>query len=269
MRFLFFNGEYIPAEARIFSAQNRGFRYGDGVFETIKVLNGEILHLDLHLERLFTSLKLLNLNLPPTFSKPFVLFHIIELCKKNEVLALARIRIAVYRTENNEAGYVIEAMPLPQDVNTLNEKGWSIDIYPLARKSCDAFAALKTANYLPYAMADMYAAENNLEECLVLNTLNAIADASKANIFLIKGETIYTPALHQGCVNGVMRRYVIEELKKLNFAVHQTKIMETDLLQSDEVFLTNAINNIRWVQRFREKTYTNSRVKQIYRQVFL
>ena len=218
MSFLFFNGEYVPAQSRIFSAQNRGFRYGDGVFETIKVVNGQMLLFDYHLERLFTSLKLLNLNLPPTFSKPFVLFHITELCKKNEVLALARIRLAVYRIENNEAGYVMEAMPLPQDVNTLNEKGWRIDTYPLARKSCDAFAALKTANYLPYVMADLYAAENDLQECLVLNTFNAIADASKANVFLIKGESIYTPALHQGCVNGVMRRFVIEELKKLNFS---------------------------------------------------
>ena len=164
--------------------------------------------------------------------------------------------------------YAIEAIPLSIESNVLNKEGYRIDIFPDARKSQDAISNLKSANYLPYVMGDIYARENTLDDSLLLNVSNHICDASKANVFLIKKKEIYTPALHQGCVAGVMRRFIIDEMKRFDYLVHQTEIDDSDLLEADEIFLTNAIYGIRWVKQFREKIYSNSITKEIYNRVY-
>jgi branched-chain amino acid aminotransferase len=266
MNFLCFNGEILPTDKALFNAQNRGFRYGDGVFETMKIFKGKILLEPYHFDRLFSGLKMLKIN-GSNLSLGKLGEKVLELCSLNNCADLAKVRLAVYR-EENIASYVIETSGLNQSINELNEKGWVIDIYPHVRKSQDAFANLKTANYLPYVLADIYAKENSLNECLVLNSENNICDASKANIFLLLKEEIYTPALHQGCVSGTMRRFIIEELKSNNIPVHQQNISEKTLLEAEEVFLTNAINGVRWVENFREKSYSNTFIKNGYQQMF-
>ncbi|HVG41169.1 MAG TPA: aminotransferase class IV, partial [Chitinophagaceae bacterium] len=155
-----------------------------------------------------------------------------------------------------------------ESMNTLNDVGWKLGIYPLARKSCDAFANLKSANYLTYVLADLYAKENGLDESLVMNSNNKIADGSKTNLFIIKGDELFTPALHQGCVNGVMRHFVIEQCKQNNFVVHQTEVDVSMLRNADEIFLTNALQGIRWVASFGEDNYRNTITSTIYSMLF-
>jgi branched-chain amino acid aminotransferase len=218
---------------------------------------------------LFLSLRLLKIDLSGKMSQEELSNQILELCRINNCLSSARVRLAVYRGEDNMANYVIEAFDLANGVNQLNEKGWSLDIYPYARKSVDAFANLKTANYLPFVLADLYAREKGLEECLVLNTENKICEASKANIFLVIDNEVHTPALHQGCVNGVMRRYVIEELKKLNIPVHQREVDENLPEKAEEVFLTNAINGMRWIKNFKGRNYQCKVIQKLYQQIMV
>lgn len=265
MSFVCFNGDII-ADQPLFSAHNRSFKYGDGVFETIKVHKGKILLSELHFERLFTSLHLLKIK--HAFNEAYLNERIVDLCQKNACSNLARVRLAVYREEDSNAGFVIEAFPLVGEATDWNKKGLTIDLYPYARKSKDAFANLKTANFLPYVLAGLYAKENGLDDSIVLNSSNHISDSSKANIFLIKDGGIFTPALHQGCVNGVMRRFLIDELKTMNYKIHQEEIGEDDLLNADEVFLTNAVIGMRWVSSFKKKKYVNSISSIIYSQLF-
>lgn len=267
MKVYYFNGE-LTAKPPLITSQNRSFRYGDGVFETIKVFRNEMILRDFHFDRLFTSLSLLKITAPLFLTAERLSKDILDLCKQNSCGDSARVRVAAYREEENKAGVVIEAYSLDKEINVLNQDGWTIDIYPHARKSMDAFANLKSANYLPYVLADLYAKENEKDECLVLNCDNKIADASKANVFLVLKKEIYTPALHQGCVNGIKRRFVIEELKKQRVVVHQQVINEEMLLEADEVFLTNAINDIRWVKSFRNKIYSNSFTTKLYKNLF-
>jgi branched-chain amino acid aminotransferase len=267
MEWLCSNGSFYPADLPLLTSSNRSFRYGDGVFETIKLLNGKILLSGLHFDRLFLSLKLLKIE-ASDLSRDLISAQIRMLCEKNHCTSLARIRLAVYRSENGKADYLIETFPLTGDVNQWNSKGWEIGFYPYARKSRDAFSNLKSANYLLYVMAELHAKENNWDEALVLNSDNKIADASKANIFLWKGDTLYTPALNQGCISGVMRRYVIESLKDKGYQIHQGEITETDLLEADEIFLTNAIKGIRWVQTFYDRTYKSERTEKIYDELY-
>jgi branched-chain amino acid aminotransferase len=267
MNFICFNGEMIK-DGPVFTAANRGFRYGDGVFETIKLFRGKILMEEFHFDRLFTSLLLLKINVAENFTRENLAKQILELCRLNNCVDSARVRIALYREEANKIGFVIEAFHLDEKANQLNEEGWAITIFPLVRKSCDAFANLKSANYLPYVLADLYAKEKNCEEAIVLNSEDHLCDASKANVFLVIKNEVHTPALHQGCVNGVKRRFIIEELKKQGIAVHQSIIEEKLLLEAEEVFLTNAINDIRWVKRYKDKVYENTFIKQFYLSLF-
>jgi branched-chain amino acid aminotransferase len=264
MKFYCHNGEMVHSPTFI-TPQNRSFRYGDGVFETMKIFKNEIMLREFHFERLFTSLVLLKISGTEYTTKERLNTDVLQVCNLNNCKDSAKVRIAVYRENENKAGVIIEADPLDKKTNSLNEEGWSIDIYPSVRKSMDAFANLKSANYLPYVLADLHAKENGNDECLVLNCNNKISDASKANIFLLLNDEVYTPALHQGCVNGVKRRFLIEQLKRAGMPVHQHEISEEHLIEAQEVFLTNAINDIRWVKSFRNKTYRNFWVKEFYK----
>jgi branched-chain amino acid aminotransferase len=176
------------------------------------------------------------------------------------------VRLTLWRNENNEADYLIEAWPLPRDISRWNEEGYSIAIYPFARKSQDAFANIKSANYLPYVLADLYAKEHGLDEAIVLNSQNRIADASKANIFLIRNGEIYTPSLSQGCINGVMRRFLIDQLKLNGYRVHQEEITEEDIISAEEIFLTNALYGIRWVHSFHQRHYGHTTAYRFYKE---
>lgn len=262
MSFVCYNGAFLPASQPGLFANNRSYKWGDGVFETIKVFEGRILLQPFHLERLLTSIQLLQMRL--MFTPIELAEKIIALCTKNDCISLARVRLAVYRGEENETGYTIEAVALNQQTMQWIEEGVRVDSYPYTRKACDVWANLKTANYLPYVMAARYAAEQGLDECLVLNSFNHICDASKANVFVIKDRTLYTPALDQGCVNGVMRRFLIQELKGKGWMVNQTELTEEMFLQADECFLTNAIQGIRWVSTYKNKRYASSLTKQIF-----
>jgi branched-chain amino acid aminotransferase len=262
-----FNGDFFPADAPLLPVQNRSFKWGDGVFETMKVYGGKLLLENLHFERLTVSLRLLEINTGESLVPMEVVRKIVALCQLNDCLQSARIRLAVFRQDDGKAGYSIEAVPLPEATNGWQEEGLEIVLYPFARKSMDAFANLKSANFLPYVLAQQYAVERGVNDAIVLNAQNFLCDSSKANIFLVRGKNIYTPALHQGCVNGVMRRVVLEECKKLGYRIFQDEVEESQLLAADEVFLTNAIQVIRWVRQYRTAIYTCTETKRIYEAV--
>jgi branched-chain amino acid aminotransferase len=265
MEFVCFNGNFLLASEPLFNAQNRGFRYGDGLFETLKVYQSKILLEQFHYDRLALGLKMLQIENSLTLSELSEL--ILELCKRNNCSKSARVRVAVYRTNKNKAEFVIEAWPLLKEINQWDKNGLTIDLYPHAKKSPDAFSNLKTANFLPYVLAEIFAKERGVDDAIVLNAFNFIADSSKANIFLIKQKEIITPALHQGCVAGVMRRFLLDELKKNGYRIRQDEISEEDLLNADEIFLTNSIYDIRWVQKFREKIYSAEQAFAIYQKI--
>ncbi len=265
MDFVCVNGRLVSGNQPVLTAQNRGFKYGDGVFETMKIYKGQIRLAALHFERLFLSLKLLQIH--PAFDQEQLGTYIRELCERNGCSQLGRVRLAVYRTDQNAAGFIIEALPLTEETNSWNNKGYVIDLHPYVRKAQDAFANLKSANFLPYVLADLHAKEKGFDDCVVLNGANRICDTSKANIFLIKNREVFTPALHQGCVNGVMRRFLIDEIKKMGYRVHQEELSETDLLEAEEVFLTNAVYGLRWVSTFKKQTYAHNLSAAIYEQV--
>ena len=207
------------------------------------------------------------LQMHPSFTPSSLSSCVKELCEKNDCQNSARVRLAAYRSQQNNAEFVIEALPLDNEINSWNEQGLVIDIYPYARKNADAFSNLKTANFLPYVLAGLFANEKGIDDAIVLNSFNNIADSSKANVFLFRGKEIFTPAMHQGCVSGVMRRFLLDELKKNSYRTRQQEITEQQLIEADEIFLTNSIYDMRWVAKFRDKTYANEHSLSIYKKL--
>jgi branched-chain amino acid aminotransferase len=275
MNYINLNGKILEADKPALLVSNRGYRYGDGLFETIKVFNKKILLEQYHFERLFSGISLLQIEMPKLFNSGKLKDEMLDLCKKNKCDYLARVRVSVSRgngglyDEDRTLQYVIECWPLNESVNRLNENGLVIDIYAGIKKSCDIFSNLKSANFLPYSIAAGFAKENKLNDCLVLNANGNITDSTIANIFIIKEEIIITPALSEGCVNGVMRKYLLEKLRDTGFKIKETSVFPEDVENADEIFLTNAIKGMQWVKQFRNKIYTNKIIAKIYNQVLV
>lgn len=269
------NGKILKNTKPIIFHDNRSFRYGDGCFETMKLVNGKIILEAFHLERLFTSLQLLQFNKPNYFITDDFLAQIKELSKKNQHKKSARVRVTIFRgngglydVENHQPNYIIETMDLNSANNKLNENGLVLDIFKEVRRAYDTYSSIKSNNYLQYIMAAMWAKDNKLNDALILNTNDRIADATIANVFIVQDGVIKTPALTEACVGGVMRKYLLKKLREESYAVQETAIAVDDMLNASEVFLTNAIYGIRWVKEVGKSQY-KKQLSEILHQKFV
>lgn len=258
------------------SPDNRSFRYGDGFFETMKWNRGKILLEEYHLERFFRSLETLKFKPPSYLTSDYIINAVQELVKINQHHVMARVRITVFRGEggiydeqNHFPHILIQTWELNPTNNALNENGLDIDIYHPAIKSADHFSSVKSNNYLPYLMAAIWVKEQRLNDAVLLNSFGNIADATIANIFMIQNGIIYTPALTDGPVAGVMRSYLMNALRKKNYEVQEKSLTPEDLANASEVFLTNAIYGIRWVKQFQQNQYTPQLVTTLHRELIM
>ncbi len=261
------NGEVLETGKPIFDIDNRSFRYGDGCFETMKILNGDINLSHYHFERLFSSLNILKLKPASYFTHSYLAEQIRNLAVKNNHSRLARIRLTVFRInddKNQSLNYIIQSWQLDEEVLKFNKTGLITGLYKDAKKTCDNFSHIKSNNYLPYIMTAIWAKENNLDEAFLLNSFNRVADASIANIFIVKDGKIKTPALNEGCIAGIMRRHLIKCIKEENIPFEETLIGTDELLEAHEIFLTNAIRGIRWVKQFEKSNYSNELAKYLH-----
>jgi len=266
------NGSIIREDKAAVSINNRSFRYGDGFFETMKLIKGNVVLSNYHFERLFQSLQVLQFDIPTYFSPAYFLEQIQTLAQKNGHSKLARIRLTMYRgngglydPQNHFPNFAIQTWNLNEANNALNENGLIVDIFEDARKSCDQFSAIKSNNYLSYAMAALWAKKSHLNDAFLLNQYNRLADATIANVFIINNNVFKTPALSEGCVNGVMRKYLLHWLQTNDFAVEETQITTEDILNANELFLTNGIYGIRWVQQCKHKKYSLNATSILYK----
>jgi branched-chain amino acid aminotransferase len=258
------DGKIVKETDVSISAANHSYRYGDGLFETMKLVNGRILFEKHHFDRLFSGCKVLKFKIPNHFAKKRIGEEIKHLCKKNKCEKLARVRFSVSRGNgglyncDDKFSYLIECLPLKQ--NEFNKNGLLVDIFPDAKKSIDSFSNLKSANYLPYVMGAVWAKENKLGDTLILNQYGHICDSTIANVFWVKDEKIFTPPLSEGCVAGVMRRKILETRPGISESI----LTENILLGADELFLTNVITGIRWVGQLRGKKYSNKIASKLF-----
>lgn len=268
--FFIYDDEYFLAGQPVINISNRSFKYGDGLFETMRMDEGQILNSEFHFDRFFDGLNVLQFEIPDFFSPAFFIQKINQLLKKNKHDTSARIRLMAFRgdfeTTNNYPHYIIETTRL-EEKKELNKNGLIIDVFADARKSCDRFSNVKSNNYLHSTMAGLFAKKNNLDDAILLNTHDRVCETTIANLFIIKNNNIYTPPLSEGCVAGTMRRWMLEKFSQKKYSVAEKNILTEDILDADEVFLTNAIYQMRWVKHFRGKDFGNEKTIELYKNI--
>jgi branched-chain amino acid aminotransferase len=258
------NGNFLPDDQPVISHRNRAFCYGDALFETIHCLGTQPQFIENHWLRLTQGMKILRMDPAGDFSLQLIERYIGKLLNKNRIFKGARIRLTVYRDEgglyspeNNSISWFMESSALEHEKFELNHKGLYIDIYDVMHKPVNILSNLKTMNGLIFVLAGVFRNENNLDECLILNQYGRITESISSNVFLVKDERIYTPSLSEGCISGTMRYTIIELAGKAGYEIQERGILERNLLDADEIFLTNAIRGIRWIAAYKDRRYYN------------
>lgn len=258
------NGNFILSDAPVVSANNRSFRYGDALFETIRLANYNPQFLKEHLQRLTSGMDVLKMEKHPDLNAIFIEHAILELAQKNNVTSDGRVRLTVYRNEgglyapsDNKVSFVLEVYPIEEKGYVLNQKGYTVDLFTEFKKAQNALSSIKSANSAIYVMAGINKTKQQLDECLLLNDKHHIIEGISSNIFAVKNGVLYTPPVNDGCVDGVMRKKIIEIAQANKIAVYEISVMQNVLLGADELFLTNTINGIRWVVAYKQKRYFN------------
>jgi len=233
---------------------NRAFIYGDLLFETIKVLDGKPLLAHSHYNRLCNSAAILKYEGLLSF-EAFVAS--IEEAVKAQGKKDARVRFVLHRNadgfytpSHNQTSYFVDVFELPEPRSAIQ-----LGLYTQQYKPCTDLSLVKSGNALLYTMAGLWAKEQGLDDALILNEHGCICEATSSNVFVVKGETVFTPALSEGCVDGVMRKHIISRLQQADYSITETMVSIEQLEQADAVFLTNAIQGIVSVGKFEEIVY--------------
>jgi len=270
MNFINYNGEIVPAVQPVLTIANRAFRYGDGLFESMRYLKGKLRFPELHAERLQKGMRVLKLDGYSKLDARFLINKVEELVKRNNLGQNARVRLTVYRDAEglyspagNQFGYAIEMSKSDEGSYINQAKGLIVNVFDEVTKPINILANHKTCNSLVYVMAGIHRKENSLDEVFILNSSGFLCEAMSANVFVVFKKKIYTPALTEGCIAGVMRAVVMKLAAEIKMEVIEAQINPDILNEAEEVFLTNASRGIQWVMGFNSKRYFNEVSKEL------
>jgi branched-subunit amino acid aminotransferase/4-amino-4-deoxychorismate lyase len=264
------NGTILTNDAPTINAGNRGHVYGDGVFESVRIMNGVPLNLENHIRRMLEGAKAIKMRPPSFFNTAFFEERILELCARSEIKEGGRCRISLdrvtggaWKPDSNECTYFIEVYPYETNNFELNSKGLEIDLYADIKIQKNFLSNFKTKSGLMYVMAGINAKERNLDDVLLSNDRGGILESSSCNLFVVSNGVLYTPGLEEGCLAGTMRMQIINLALKNGIKVYECNILPQNLLAADEIFLTNAIRGINWVSGYRTKRYFNNMARKL------
>jgi len=258
-----FNGTLLDSNTNVLH-QNRGLLYGDGVFETLKVVEGKILFFEDHYFRLMAAMRIVRMEIPMNFTLEYLEEQVLTLAKSNTCEQSARVRITVYRNDggfylptNNSVSFFIQATALVQSIYSIEEKPYEVDLYKDFYIAKQLLSTLKTTNKMIHITGSIYANENDLDNCILLNDSKNVVEALQGNLFMRMGDTLITPPLSEGCLNGIMRKQILNLAKKeTNLEVVEQVISPFDLQKADELFITNVIKGIQPITKYRKKEFT-------------
>jgi branched-chain amino acid aminotransferase len=259
------NGHLLAGDAPTILPGNRAHLYGDGVFESIRIINGKPLNLENHVLRLLAGARAIHMRPSATYTTSFFEAKILELCQQSGIIEGGRCRLSLdrmsggaYLPDTNEATYYIEVYPYDVNHFELNARGLELDIYHDIKLEKNFLSNFKTKMGLPYIMAALSAKEKGLDDLFLTDHKGSILETSSCNIFIISNGVLYTPSLEEGCLAGTMRMQIINLALANGIKVYECSLMPQNLLAADEVFLTNAIRGINWVGGYRTKRYQNN-----------
>ena len=257
-----FNGVILDSDLQL-SVNNRSFLYGDGVFETLKIVDSTILFFEDHYFRLMASMRIVRMEIPMSFTLEFLESQILSLVNQLAIENSARVRITVYRNEGgyyapnqNSVSYVIQAAPLSDKTYTIEKSNFEVDLYKDFAVTKQLLSTLKTTNKMIHVTASIFAKENQLESCLLINDSKNVIEAISGNLFMLMGNTLITPPISEGCLNGIMRKQIItlaKQFETIDFV--EREISPFDIQKADELFITNVIQGIQPITKYRKKEF--------------
>lgn len=261
-----FNGTLLNEKNALLTANNRAFKYGDAIFETIRYLDSKCSFIEDHYFRLMASMRMLRMEIPMYFTVDFLKEEIDKTAIAND-LKNARVRLTVFRNdggtyapETHQASFLIECVRLEYTVKDT----YVIDVFKDYFISTGLLSTVKTTNRLINVLAGIYATENKLDNCILLNDKKFVAEAINGNLFIVVGKNIKTPSLQEGCIHGIIRKKIIEIISDdTEFEIEETAISPFELLKADELFITNAIIGVQPVKKYRKTEFSDKVSKEL------
>lgn len=264
------NGILLPNDAPTIHAGNRGHLYGDGVFESIRILSGKPINIENHIDRLLKGANVLKMETPANYDVNFFQEKILELIGKSGIKQGGRCRLSIdratggaYLPDSNDCTFYIEVYPYLMNFFELNAKGLELDIYRDIKLHKNFLSNYKTKTGLPYVMASIAAKEQGLDDLFLTNEKGNIIESGSCNVFIVSNGVLYTSGLDEGCIAGTMRMQVINLAIKHNIKIYECSILPQNLLSADEIIFTNAIRGINWVSGYRTKRYQNNMSRRL------
>ena len=269
------NGYLIRNKHLGIQVNNRGLNYGDGIFETIKYSRKRFNFWEDHYFRLMASMRIVRMEIPMSFSPEYLEEQMRLTLNANGLEeASARVKILVvrkaggfYTPETNAIDFLITTEAIEDDSYQLNSEGLKVDLFKDYYKLSGLLGTLKSTSAQLYGIAGIFAKENSLDDAILLNEKKEVIESISSNIFMLKGNQLFTPLLSSGCLKGVMRKQVLELAEQLGLEIKEESFSPFALQKADEVWLSNAINGIRWVGQYRKKSYTNNRAVEMVKKL--
>ncbi|MBB3122645.1 branched-chain amino acid aminotransferase [Mesoflavibacter sabulilitoris] len=266
-----FNGN-LQDNNTVITNNNRAYAYGDGLFETIKAVHGKLLFFEDHYFRLMASMRIMRMEIPMSFTLEFLQDEILKTIKVNQLdTATCRVKLQVHRVEgglyepeSNNVEFIVSVKALDQDFYLLNEGDYEVDLFKDFYVSPSLISTLKSNNKALNVVGSIYAKENKLDNCLLINTNKTVVEALNGNVFLVKGNTIKTPPLSDGCLKGIIRKQLIEIINLMEeYTLEEASISPFEIQKADEMFITNVITGIQPVSKYRKKQFATDVAKTL------
>jgi len=266
------NGNIVPASQAYLSPTNRGFTYGDSVFETLRLTSGKILFWEDHYFRLMASMRILRMEIPMNFTMEFLMEQVLETAKQvfpkeNSI----KVRINVYRNEgglyspeDNTVSFVITAQKLDADFYLHNSVNYEVELFKDYYMNSGLLSTIKTNNKVLHVLAGIFAKENGYNNCLLLNENKMVVEALNGNLFLVSGKTIKTPPITDGCLRGIIRKQLIKIILQMpDYAIEESSISPFELQKAEELFITNVVTGIQSITKYRKKEFNTDVAKEL------
>jgi branched-subunit amino acid aminotransferase/4-amino-4-deoxychorismate lyase len=266
MQYINYNGNIYHEHETLLPVTNRAFRYGDGFFESMVMFNKKIPLLEYHWARIVFTAEVTSAFLPPTFDTAALESMILDLASVNDAVKNARIRVQFFRMgkglylpEDDELGFSITLDKIENDkfeIGTGLKAGMRDDCF----KGLSMVSDLKNSGALSFVVASQFARNEGWDECILMNHFGQVCEALNSNVFIVKNGKLITPSLESGCVNGVMRSYVMGLVQD---RTEERDVTVEELLNADEIFLTNAVKGVQWIKELNKKTYANKEATEL------
>jgi branched-chain amino acid aminotransferase/4-amino-4-deoxychorismate lyase len=265
-----FNNALLRQDELTLPLNDRAFCYGDGLFETLIYRNGQLAYWPEHFQRMGRGMTALSMKAPEGFTAQELENQIRALLSYQPGSMAYRVRIQVWRQPGGlytpasaEVNYVISTQPCTPPEVTFKERAFFYDAVPL---SFSAISAFKNCNALPYVLAAIAKTRAEADDMILLEVNGNVAECIASNLFWMKENTVFTPSLESGCIDGVMRKMLIQGLRAAGYAMEEGLFSKETLLQADCVFCCN-VAGLQFIEQVEQVRFPNPKRDSLEKQL--